>query len=151
MCDEKASAKDKQAALAKITAIKAQLAKNPSAFTEIARKESKCPSSKQGGSLGAFGKGQMVKEFEDVAFKLKEGQISDIVKTQFGYHIIRRDAAKKGEKMSFASVKERIEQNLKAQKAQDAYRKYLTNAKKQYKVVINVKKPAQQMPMMPMQ
>ena len=149
MCDEKnASDKDKQAALAKITAIKAQLAKAPNAFNEIAKKESQCPSGKNGGSLGAFGKGQMVPEFEKVAFSLKEGEISGIVKTQFGYHIIRRDAAKKGEKMSFNSVKDRIEQNLKAQKAQNAYMEYINKAKKQYKVVINVKKPAQQ-PMLP--
>jgi parvulin-like peptidyl-prolyl isomerase len=150
MCEEKASDKDKQAALAKITAIKAQLAKAPGAFDEIAKKESKCPSGKNGGSLGVFGKGQMVPEFEKVAFSLKEGEISGIVKTQFGYHIIRRDPSKKAQKMSFNSVKDRIEQNLKAQKTQNAYMEYINKAKKQYKVVINVKKPAPQMPMMPM-
>jgi parvulin-like peptidyl-prolyl isomerase len=59
-------------------------------FSAIARDVSLCPSKKRGGDLGTFGRGQMVKEFEIAAFTLEKGQISGIVKTQFGYHIIRR-------------------------------------------------------------
>ena len=59
-------------------------------FSAIAKDVSLCPSKKHGGDLGTFGRGQMVKEFENVAFALEKGQISGIVKTQFGYHIIRR-------------------------------------------------------------
>jgi len=59
-------------------------------FSAIAKDVSLCPSKKRGGDLGTFGRGHMVKKFEQVAFALDKGQISGIVKTQFGYHIIRR-------------------------------------------------------------
>ena len=61
-------------------------------FEELAKEFSKCPSGKTGGSLGSFGKGQMVAPFETAALNLKVGEISGPVKTQFGYHLIRRDA-----------------------------------------------------------
>jgi parvulin-like peptidyl-prolyl isomerase len=59
-------------------------------FGKIAREISLCPSKKKGGNLGAFSRGAMIREFEKAAFNLQKGQISSIVKTKFGYHIIKR-------------------------------------------------------------
>ena len=59
-------------------------------FANIAQQVSLCPSGKRGGDLGVFTRGKMVKEFETAAFALQKGQISAIVKTKFGYHIVKR-------------------------------------------------------------
>ena len=61
-------------------------------FGDVAKEISKCPSSAQGGALGTFGKGQMVKPFEDAAFGQEIGKVSLPVQTQFGYHLIQRTA-----------------------------------------------------------
>ena len=70
--------------------IKAEIT-NGMSFEEAAQKYSKCPSAAQGGSLGSFTRGRMVPEFEEAAFELQVGEISEPVKTQFGYHLIQVD------------------------------------------------------------
>jgi peptidyl-prolyl cis-trans isomerase C len=70
-------------------AVKARLDKGEK-FGAVAQQVSLCPSGKKGGDLGKFGRGQMVKEFEKAAFELEKGATSGPVKTQFGYHIIKR-------------------------------------------------------------
>jgi len=84
----KASSETKKAQLDAINQLMDRLKKGED-FAEVARESSDCPSSKVGGDLGFFGHGMMVKPFEDAAYKLKVGQISGIVETQFGYHIIK--------------------------------------------------------------
>ncbi|MGD6853311.1 MAG: peptidylprolyl isomerase [Candidatus Bathyarchaeia archaeon] len=69
--------------------VKARLDKGEK-FGEVAKQVSLCPSGKKGGDLGTFTRGKMVKEFEKAAFALEKGQVSCPVKTQFGYHIIKR-------------------------------------------------------------
>lgn len=61
-------------------------------FAELAKKHSDCPSGSSGGDLGAFGRGQMVKAFEDSAFNMEVGGLSGVVETNFGYHLITRTA-----------------------------------------------------------
>jgi peptidyl-prolyl cis-trans isomerase C len=59
-------------------------------FSKLAKEVSICPSRKRGGDLGSFGRGQMIKEFENASFALQKGEISEIVKTKYGYHVIKR-------------------------------------------------------------
>ena len=72
--------------------LKQKLQESPSmeTFVELAKQHSKCPSGQTGGNLGAFGRNRMVKPFEDAAFGLQVGQLSEPVQTQFGWHLIVR-------------------------------------------------------------
>jgi len=76
-------------AKAQIEALKADIAGGAN-FAALAAEHSDCPSSAQGGDLGAFGRGMMVPEFEQAAFALETGAVSDVVQTDFGYHLIHR-------------------------------------------------------------
>jgi peptidyl-prolyl cis-trans isomerase C len=109
-------------------------------FVELAKRYSISPSGKWGGDLGYIQRGQVGKEFEKAAFSLKRpGEISDIVKTTFGYHIIRLEDRKPPRQLSFEEVRDKIIQKLKEQKKQKALEDYLKKVKKQYKIVINEK------------
>ena len=134
--------KDKKAALDKINGILAQVKKDPSKFAELAKANSQCGSAANGGSLGAFGKGQMVPEFETAAFALKPGEISNVVQTQFGYHIIRRDEAAKEQKIPFAQVKDQLISFLAGQKKQQALQAYMAKVLKDAKFQLLLKAPA---------
>ncbi len=93
MRNVKASQQTKDLALSKISDIQAQIKKGKK-FEKLAKELSDCPSGQNGGDLGYFSRGMMVKPFEDAAFALKVGEVSDIVETQFGYHLIRLDEIK---------------------------------------------------------
>jgi len=79
----------KEEALGIITELKEKLEEGEG-FADLAKEHSDCPSGSKGGDLGEFGRGAMVSEFEEVAFNLKKGEFSDIVETDFGYHLIQR-------------------------------------------------------------
>jgi peptidyl-prolyl cis-trans isomerase C len=118
--EEKADVKTKAAAKAKAEKLLALLKKDASLFAELAEKESQCPSGKNKGSLGSFTKGRMVPEFEQAVVNLKTGEISAVVETSFGYHIIRRDASQSAKNQTFAEVKKDIKAGLKQKEIQTA-------------------------------
>jgi peptidyl-prolyl cis-trans isomerase C len=94
-------------------------------FEEAAQQYSSCPSKTAGGDLGQFGRGQMVKEFEDAAFAMKKGEISDPVKTQFGYHIIKLIDHVPARDSELEEVKEDIRKNCVMAKQDKVYIKFL--------------------------
>ena len=121
---DKEGLSDKKAK-AKAEKIQKEVEKNPNKFDDIAKKESMdSASAKKGGSLGYVIKGQMVDKFDKALFKLKEGQISDIVKTEYGYHIIKAD-----KENDFNKQKSQLKTKIIEQKVQKNP-KLLTNAYK---------------------
>lgn len=136
--DQNATPADKKKAKEKAEALLKQL-KGGADFAELAKKESSCPSSAQGGDLGFFGKGQMVPEFEKAAFGLKPGEVSDVVETQFGYHIIKLSEKKDAETVPFEEAKERIVQFLTQQKVQQGVSDYVEELRKKGKVEVLAK------------
>ena len=106
-------------------------------FEDLARAKSQDSSGKNGGDLGYFSKGQMVGEFEDAVSKLEVGQISPIVKSQFGYHIIKLTDKKPASAQELSEVKESISNELAGKRRQDAFLKYIDGLKSKAKITIN--------------
>jgi peptidyl-prolyl cis-trans isomerase D len=117
-----APAADKAAAKAKAEGLVAQLRKNPGDFAKLAKANSQDPgSAENGGDLGFFGHGAMVKPFEDAAFGLKQGEISDPVESDFGYHVIQVTSIKPASVKPLDSVKDEIAGEIKKQIAAKKY------------------------------
>jgi peptidyl-prolyl cis-trans isomerase C len=100
-------------------------------FATVAKENSGDPGSAgRGGDLGLFGRDSMVKPFEEAAFSLKPGEISDLVETQFGYHIIKVTEHHDPNTITFDKAKDQIMDNLKMTKTQDAFRGYIESLQK---------------------
>ena len=118
----------------KAAEILAQIQSGEISFEDAAKAHSSCPSSAQGGSLGEFGHGQMVPEFDEACFSMEVGELRGPVKTQFGYHLIRLDAINDAEPIAFDEVKEQIKQHLMGDKQQKAYQSRVNQLKILYPV-----------------
>lgn len=101
--------------LAKITA-------GEMTFEDAAKNFSTCPSGKEGGSLGDFGRGQMVPEFDEACFTMEVGTVTGPVQTQFGYHLIRLNSKSASAPIPFEDVKEQLRGQLLSEKQQAAYK-----------------------------
>ncbi len=119
MVQAEASDADKAAKRKEAEEVLAQL-KGGADFAEMAAEHSDCPSSSKGGDLGFFGRGSMVPPFEEAAFALKPGEMSGVVETRFGYHIIKVTDKAPAEKISFDDARENIKQYLGGQGKQQA-------------------------------
>ncbi|MEY4490870.1 MAG: hypothetical protein RLY41_676 [Pseudomonadota bacterium] len=117
--DKAAPAAERDAARQKAQALLAELQKSPSQFAEIARKNSQdTGSATKGGDLDFFARGAMVKPFEEAAFSLKKGELSGVVETEFGFHIIRVTDIRVPEQKSFESQRAKLEAEVRGQLAQ---------------------------------
>jgi peptidyl-prolyl cis-trans isomerase D len=120
-----ASAADKQKARAKAESILNSVRKDPKTFADLARKNSEDPgSASAGGDLDFFGRGAMVKAFEDAAFALQKGEISSVVESEFGFHIIQLTAIKSPAKPSYEAMRPQIEADLRQQQAKRQFAEF---------------------------
>lgn len=109
-----------------------------SKFEDLAKRYSIDPGSKdRGGDLGYFQKGMMVPEFDTAAFKLKVGEVSDIVETRFGYHLIKVTGRKEGKKKVFEDVSKELEKRLLTKKRKDRFDTLVAELKSKAKITIN--------------
>ena len=107
-----------------------EMARSGKDFQELAKKYSEDSSAQEGGSLGFFKRGQILPAFEEAAFSLKKGGISDLVRTTYGFHIIRVDDVKEALLEPFESVKEKIRSAVTSEMLEQRYKEWMDELKK---------------------
>lgn len=125
---ETESKADKDRKRAKLVQIQKQL-KGGANFADLAKQFSDCPSKERGGDLGFFPRGQMVKPFDQAVFKMMPGDVSDIVETEFGYHLIKLEEKKPAKTVSFDEAKAKITAYLTQEKVTANIEAFLAAAK----------------------
>ncbi|MCK5760527.1 MAG: peptidylprolyl isomerase [Candidatus Delongbacteria bacterium] len=108
-------------------------------FAEFASAHSECPSREKGGDLGSFGRGKMVAEFDKAAFELQKDEISDLVETQFGYHIIKVTEKNIGGMKKFEEVKDVLKENMRNTVVNNNISKFAQELKSKAKIEIDEK------------
>ncbi len=121
--DKDSSAADKAKAKARAEELLAQARKNPAGFADLARKNSQDGSAAQGGDLDFFGRGAMVKPFETAAFTLKQGDISEVFETEYGYHFLTVTGVRGGQKKAFDEVRAELDAELRKSKSKAEWAK----------------------------
>lgn len=127
---------DKKKRLAEAKALLKQAKAKGADFAALAQKHSEDPTKTRGGDLGWFARGRMVKPFEDAAFALKDGEVSDVVESSFGYHIIKRTGYRPGGTKTFEELRDRIERQVLSRERNEAIRNALQKWKDEAKVEI---------------
>ena len=126
--DPDAEEAEKKAARKKLEGIQKKVEAGED-FAELAKAHSEGPSSAKGGDLGYFGRGQMVKPFDDVVFAMETGDVSDIVETRFGYHLIKETGKQPAGTVPYEEVEDRLKEYLKEQKVQKQVAAYIETLK----------------------
>jgi len=129
---EGGEAADKDA-VEKLQAIRKE-AEDGKAFAELAKEHSQGPSSEQGGDLGYFPRGKMAKPFEDAAFALKSGDMSDVVKTRFGYHLIKLEDRKPEGAVPFEEVEDALRKHLGTEAVKEAVQSYVKQLRQEAEI-----------------
>ena len=131
--DGNAAESQKAAARKKIETVQ-QKVKAGGDFAQLAKEYSEGPSKSKGGDLGYFRRGQMIKPFEDTAFAMQPNEVSGIVETRFGYHIIKVYDKKPEQTLAYADVKDQLNQRMKQEKVEQEATQYIEQLKKDAKI-----------------
>lgn len=121
----------------KANEILAQIKAGDVTFEDAAKANSTCPSKDRGGDLGSFGRGQMVPEFDDAVFAMNVGEISEPVKTQFGYHLIKLESKEEATIPSYEEIADKVEKTLMFQKQGEVYQAKLNEVKAKFGDIVS--------------